>query len=151
MTNHQNPYRRLAPAALALALVLGLAGCGAGETSPDKSSSAAAATPVSIPETELGTTVTWTLEQLNAKEEVSAEAWAPRLAESLSAELSAEDFVEVLNTEIRPQGPFTPISFTEDGGSASVRLRADEGSDLQFSLTLDDSGQITGVYFRPVK
>lgn len=134
--------RRLPLLAPVLALVLAITGCsGPGEAERGEAT---------IPGTALGDETRRILELLNADDDTVPADWEGRLADSFTAQVSADDVAEIVNGAIRPARPFTATAYREDAGASTTVLAGRVGDPLELRLALDDAGRIVALRFAPV-
>ncbi|GAA1825451.1 serine hydrolase [Nesterenkonia flava] len=110
----------------------------------------AGAEPVDLPDTPAGQTVADILAALNAEEDAQPEDWEGRLHESFLAQVSAEEFVEILNTGLRPAAPFSATSYEGTDLSAMARLES-EADAVDLHVELGEENLITGILFSPAQ
>lgn len=84
---------------------------------------------------------------LNAEEDSTVEDWAGHLHASFTAEVSAEEIVELVNQNIRPAQPFTVTNYEGGERQAVTTLTSPVSAPLDMSVTLDSDGLITGLFF----
>lgn len=133
--------------AIILGASLTLTGCVGQESGGGQSQST---TQVAFPDSELGQNAEWVLEQLNGDADTIAADWKGKLAPTLVAEMTPQDLVDIINSEIRPRGPFTPTDFSAGEGNAQTELLAADGKHIRFALMIDPAeGLISGIHFTP--
>lgn len=119
-------------------------------SSEDSGEAQADAQAAEIPDTELGNTAQWIIDQLNGDEDITAEDWDAALSEEMKDEVPAEDLAEMLTTQFQPAAPWTPTSYEEAGDSGVVvNLTPSITEPLQMQLSLDDEGLINMLLFTP--
>ncbi|GAA4836890.1 MAG: serine hydrolase [Nesterenkonia sp.] len=117
---------------------------------PSQDAGAAADHGVELPQTPAGTTARYVLSVLNAESDSTAEDWEDRLHQDALAELSPTDLATVINTTIRPQGPWSAAAYDGDDTQSLTRLEADSG-ELDLHIAVDETDQlITTLYFGEV-
>lgn len=84
---------------------------------------------------------------LNAEEDSTVNDWDSHLHASFTAEVSAEDLVELINQNLRPAQPFTVTNYEGGRRQAVTTLSSPISAPLDMSLTLDADGLITGLLF----
>lgn len=104
---------------------------------------------VSIADTPAGQTTEWILGVLGAEDDTTAEDWADRLHASFTAEVSAEELAELINTQIRPAGPFTVTDYEGADRQAVATLEPAVGEPLDMTVVVDPDDQILGLMFTP--
>lgn len=133
-----------------LGIALTLTGCSTQESGGREAGQPESVKEVSFPDSKIGQSAEWVVEQLNGDTVATESGWKGRLAPSLTAEMAPQDLVEIINTEIRPRGPFTPTDFSAGEDNALTQLIDADGEHLQFSLLLDPKeGLISGIHFTP--
>lgn len=120
------------------------------DSEPDQAAGEAADHSVDLPQTPAGETARYVLSVLNAEQDSTAEDWEGRLHQDALAELSPTDLATVVNTTIRPQGPWAAVGHQGDETQSVTRLQADSG-ELNLHIAVDESDQlITTLFFGEV-
>lgn len=141
------PRRRISVTVAALVtMVLVLVGCTSQLEAPAPSTSAEI---VEIPSTPVGDTARWVIDAFNADAEVSAALWEARLHPDFLAEVSADEIVQLLGTQIRPARPFVVTAYNGGEREAVVTLAGKVGDPFDLSLVVDTSDKITGLLLAP--
>lgn len=105
---------------------------------------------ITLPDSELGQSVEWVVGQLNSDSEATDADWEGKLSPTLTAEMTTQELVAVINTEVRPGAPFVPTDFSAGEDNAVVQLLNADGKHVRFVLTVDpEDGLITGIHFAP--
>ncbi|MFT3942270.1 MAG: Cpe/LpqF family protein [Ancrocorticia sp.] len=107
------------------------------------------ATPVNIPDTPVGTTSQWIVDVLNSDEDTVVADWETKLHSSFTAEVSAEELVQLVNQQLRPAHPFTATHYQGDERQAITELSSELSPALDMTVALNDEGQIIGLFFAP--
>jgi len=141
--------RRVRGSAALAALALLLVGCAPTEPAPPASPPAASA--VAIPETAVGEMTQWILGEMNGESESAAADWAERLHADFTAEVSADEVAALINRQIRPARPLTPLAYRGDEGHAVTTIAGALGDPFDLDLTVDDGGLIVGLWLGPVQ
>ena len=136
--------RSTVTAALA-ALALLVAGCAAPAPAPTPTATAA----VEIPDTPVGEVVAWALEEMNAEEESDPADWAPRLDESFTAQVSADDVAEIINRQIRPARPLVATAYEGDDSTAVATVAGELGDPFDLTVAINAEGLITTFVLAP--
>lgn len=92
--------------------------------------------------------IDWILTILNG-EELTAEDYEARFTEVFRNQLAYDDFVQLLDQQLRPGAPFTVVERTGDGASGEATIEASDGTLLRVPAELDDQGRIAGLFFQP--
>lgn len=109
----------------------------------------AVAEDIDIPDTPAGQTTEWVLGVLDADDDTTAEEWDDRLHASFTAEVPAEELAELINTQIRPAGPFTVTDYEGADRQAVATLEPAVGEPLDMTVVVDPDDQILGLMFTP--
>jgi hypothetical protein len=100
--------------ALGVVSTLALSGCTqAAEEIPVVSETPADETSVEIPGTPVGQVAQKMVDVMNADDDTTAADWEGQLHDSFTAQVSIDDFVDLLNTNIRPAQPFVPTAYED--------------------------------------
>ena len=146
--------RRRAGVVGALALVLagglGLSACSASPGSPGApSESSETAAAVAIPDTTVGTQLTWMIDLLNAGTDLTADQIAGNFTKSFLAEAPAGVVAEQMNTGVRPDRPFVVTGYqdlSDDLGAA--RITGASGKSLSLEMRVEEDGMILEMLVR---
>lgn len=125
-----------------LIALLALVGCA--PTAPK-----AAATAVPIPDTPVGETVTWVLEQFNGERDTSPASWEPRLNEAAVADGGADQIADIVNQQIRPAKPIIPTAYEGSERDAVVTFAGTVGEPFNVTVGLDDAGLMETFWIGP--
>lgn len=91
------------------------------------------------------------VELLNAEEDTTTEDLEEHLHSSVTAEMSVEELVDLFNENLRPAQPFTVTNY-EGGERQAVTTVTSQVSDpLDVSVSVDNNGLITGLFFTPAE
>ena len=143
VTPRTKTLRRLVSVVLASAGALIPAGCSSsGDSQPAEAVEIDSATPA-------GEKARWIVGILNADDDTTVAQWESELHDTFLAEVSAEDLVDLLNTNIRPAAPYTVTAFDSSGAQSVTTLESDVVDPMDMSVSLDDAGQIVGLWFGP--
>lgn len=137
---------------LAAVSTLTLSGCSEGATeAPIASETPAGETPeaVEIPGTPAGQVAQQMVDVMNAEEDTTAADWEGKLHESFTAQVPIDDFVGLLNVNIRPAQPFVPTAYEGADRQSVTTLDASIGDPLDLTIALDQEGLIIGLTFTP--
>lgn len=110
---------------------------GAGQTEED----------AEFPESGSGQAAGEILEILNSGEDTAERDWEDRLSESSAELLSAAELADVLNTQIRPAGPWTAVEHDDFDDASISTLQSPQGQELEMHLALDEDGLIETLFF----
>lgn len=140
---------------LTTSAALAMTSCSSGEApagssgdSTNVSQDSAAADAVDIPgDTPVGEESQRIVDVLNAEEDSTVDDWASHLHASFTAEVSAEEIVELVNQNLRPAQPFTVTNYEGGERQAVTTLNSPASAPLDMSVTLDSDGLITGLLF----
>lgn len=142
--------------ALVAGTTIALSACSASDTSEESTndsastSKEAAATPEAfeIPgDTAVGEESQNIVELLNAEEDTTVEVWEDKLHPSFTAEVPAEEMVEVFNQNLRPAQPFTVTNYEGGDRQAVTTLTSPVSAPLDMTVVVDTEGLITGLFF----
>ncbi len=136
----------------ALIAAVALTACGSADDSDVAASDTAVADvadDVEIPDTPAGQTTEWVLEVLDADGDTAAEDWEDRLHPSFTVEVSADELAELVNTQIRPAGPFTVTDYEGADRQAVTTLDPAVGEPLDMTVVVDPDDEILGLMFTP--
>lgn len=134
--------RLFSPVALSAAAALALTACAPAAEEPASPS-------VEVADTPVGAKTSWILDVLAAEEDTTAEEWEAHLDTSFTAEVSAADVAELLNTQIRPAGPFTVTAYQGDDRSAVTTLEGTVGDPLDMTVSINADDKILGFLLAP--
>lgn len=142
--------RRLSPhsfLALVAAAALALTACAPAAGAPDS----AAKTPssVEIADTPVGAKTSWIVDVLGAEEDTTAAEWEPHLDAAFTAQVSAAEVVDLLNTQIRPAAPFTVTAYRGDERSAVTTIRGTIGEPFDMTVAINDDDKIVTFLLGP--
>lgn len=103
-----------------------------------------------IPQTPAGEITTEVVELINAETESTPADWRDRLHESFSAQISAEELAEIINTSIRPGAPWT-VSDYQGTETEAVTTLESSAAEVEMHLQLDADQQLisTLVFTEP--
>lgn len=87
------------------------------------------------------------VDMLNAEEDTTVEIWEDKLHPSFTAEVPAEEMVEVFNQNLRPAQPFTVTNYEGGDRQAVTTLTSPVSDPLDMTVVLDPEGLITGLFF----
>src|SRR5699024_4302466 len=104
----------------------------------DSSPEAGAEHSVELPQTPAGEAARYVLSVLNAEQDSTAEDWEGRLHQEALEELAPTDLATVINTTIRPQGPWSAVAYDGDDTQSLTRLEADSG-ELTLHIAVDQT------------
>lgn len=101
-----------------------------------------------IPETSVGEVTERILEIYNGQEDSSAQDWEELLSDEFLADFPMDQFLYMVNIEIRPQGPFSVIDYQEDESGSFTHLETEE-EELDLIVYLTDDGLVLGIFLQP--
>lgn len=144
MPRRLSPYSSLA---LVAAAALALTACAPAAEAPDS----AATTPssVEIADTPVGAKTSWIVDVLGAEEDTTAAEWEPHLDAAFTAEVSAAEVADLLNTQIRPAAPFTVTAYRGDERSAVTTIKGTIGEAFDMTVALNDDDKIVAFLLGP--
>lgn len=128
-----------------LIVLLTLVGCSTTEPEPKPSSTA-----VEIPDTPIGQTVTWILEEFNAERDTTPATWEPRLHPLFVEDVSADELVEIINQNVRPAKPIVPTAYQGAERDVVVTMAGEVGEPFDMTVSIDEAGLLTALWFGPV-
>ncbi len=140
MTRSTTPARGLI-AGLLVAL-LALTGCAPAEPKPT-------VTAVTIPDTPVGQTVTWILEEFNGERDTTPATWEPRLHPTFINEVTADEVADLINQNVRPAKPIIPTAYEGAERDAVVTMAGEVGDPFDLTVSIDDAGLITTLWLGP--
>lgn len=105
---------------------------------------------VDLPATPVGEMAQFVVDALNAPEDVAPADLEPRLSDAILAEMPAVELADVVNTMVRPMGPFRATGFTPVGTQAALEVSNESDMRLNVSISVDEDGLLNGLYFLPV-
>jgi hypothetical protein len=136
--------------ALGVVSTLALSGCTqAAEEIPVVSETPADETSVEIPGTPVGQVAQKMVDVMNADDDTTAADWEGQLHDSFTAKVSIDDFVDLLNTNIRPAQPFVPTAYEGADRQSVTTLDAAIGDPIDLTISIDSEGLIIGLTFTP--
>ncbi|MEH3090345.1 MAG: Cpe/LpqF family protein [Microbacterium arborescens] len=140
-TQHRTFRRPVAVVLAALAASV-LAACSAGAAAPETSSS-----PVTIPDTSVGSQARWVLDEINADEPTSTTDLEARVAPVVLEELTTTGLQDVV-TQLQAAAPWTVTGYEGDDTRARVTI---ESSQVTYDMTIsiDADELINGLFFGP--
>jgi hypothetical protein len=144
MPRRLSPYSSLA---LVAAAALALTACTPAAEAPGS----AATTPssVEIADTPVGAKTSWIVDVLGAEEDTTAAEWEPHLDAAFTAEVSAAEVADLLNTQIRPAAPFTVTAYRGDERSAVTTIKGTIGEAFDMTVALNDDDKIVAFLLGP--
>ncbi|WOF21480.1 Cpe/LpqF family protein [Microbacterium betulae] len=147
MSRSNASRRRASLVLVGVAAALSLSACASpGSSSPSDTGTASVEIDTATP---AGEKAQWIVDLLNADEDTTVAEWEPELHESFVAEVSSDELVDLLNTDIRPAAPYTVTGYEDSGTQSVTTLESDVVDPMNMSVTLDDAGQIVGLWFGP--
>ncbi|NLZ58597.1 MAG: hypothetical protein GX898_09940 [Corynebacterium sp.] len=87
------------------------------------------------------------VDMLNADEDTTVDVWEDKLHPSFTAEVPAEDMVEIFNQNLRPAKPFTVTNYEGGDRQAVTTLTSPVSDPLDMTVVVDTEGLITGLFF----
>lgn len=148
--------RHMITTALVAGTAIALSACSASDT-PEESTNDSANTSqeeavapeaVEIPgDTAVGEESQNIVDMLNADEDTTVEVWEEKLHPSFTAEVPAEDMVEIFNQNLRPAKPFTVTNYEGGDRQAVTTLTSPVSDPLDMTVVVDTEGLITGLFF----
>ncbi len=119
------------------------------ETSTDDEvSEPTSETTVALPDTAVGAQAAWVISLLNSWEPVAQDQVTEHLAEIMFDEVGVDEFVEVFE-QLRADQPWVVNDVDENGHQAVLRITGASSPSLEMSISLDEAGQIDGLFFAP--
>ncbi|MDY0828926.1 Cpe/LpqF family protein [Microbacterium sp. BG28] len=142
--------RRLSPhssLALVTAATLALTACAPAADAPDAPVTAPSS--VEIADTPVGEKTSWIIDVLGAAQDTTAAEWEPHLDAVFTAEVSATEVADLLNTQIRPAAPFTVTAYQGDERSAVTTIRGTVGEPFDMTVAINDDDKIIAFLLGP--
>jgi hypothetical protein len=149
-------FRTLVPGAL-LAATLALSGCTAdpelADDLPDQGAAPTHVEAVTFPDTEVGNTSEWVVDEINGVRAINKQDWYPRVSPQLSEDIPIDSLVGTLNSQLRPSLPFVPSEYEEPETNYGVtRLTPDlTAQPIDLHIQVDDAGLITALWYEEVE
>lgn len=100
-------------------------------------------------ETPAGQMTAFVLDLLERAEDVTAADFEGQLAPVLIAAIPADELAAVLNTSVRPTGPFRVTAYRGTQEAAITTIEPAVGDPLDLQIAVDEDGLLTGIYFTP--
>lgn len=144
MPRRLSPYSSLA---LLAAAALALTACAPAADAPD----APVTTPssVEIADTPVGEKTSWIIDVLGAEQDTTAAEWEPHLDAVFTAEVSAGEVADLVNSQIRPAAPFTVTAYQGDERSAVTTIRGAIGEPFDMTVAINDDDKIVAFLLGP--
>jgi len=144
--------RRLSPRsslALLAAAALALTACSPATETSDSASPTPSSPSAEIADTAAGAKTAWIIDVLDAEQDTTAAEWEPHLDTTFTAEVSAAEVAELLNTQIRPAAPFTVTAYQGDERSAVATLKGTIGEAFDMTVAINDEDKIVALLLGP--
>lgn len=135
---------------------LALTGCVAdpetADTLPDKGSGPTHVSEITLPDTDVGNTSEWVIEQINGTRAINKQDWYPRVSPEMSEEIPVDSLVGTLNSELRPSLPYVASDYAEpEEDYAVTRLTPDLTAEpIDLHVQIDDSSRIVDLWYEDV-
>lgn len=100
--------------------------------------------------TAVGERSSWVVEILNDESDTTGSQWESVLDESFLEQMSADELAELINEDLRPEGPFEIVRFEAAGPDAVTTLQSAE-EEISLSISTTDNGDIEGIFFSPAR
>lgn len=144
--------RRLSPLsslALLASAALAVTACTPAAGTSDAATPTPSSAAVEIADTAVGAKTSWIIDVLGAEEDTTAAEWEPHLDTTFTAEVSAAEVAELLNTQIRPAAPFTVTAYRGDERSAVTTLKGTIGEAFDMTVAINDEDKIVAFLLAP--
>lgn len=89
------------------------------------------------------------VELLNSEEDTDQGDWEDYLHPDFTEEVSAADLVTLVNANLRPAKPWEVSEYEGTDHQAVTTLVSEVAGELDMTVVVDDSEQITGLWFAP--
>lgn len=119
-----------------------LAACSAGAAAPE-----ASASPVTIPDTSVGSQARWVLDEINAAEPTSTADLEARVAPAVLDELTTTGLQDVV-TQLQAAAPWTATAYEGDDAQARVTIESPQVT-YDMTISVDADELINGLFFGP--
>lgn len=106
---------------------------------------------VTFGDTPVGERAQWIVDEINGNNAINKKDWFAKVAPELTEEIPVDSLVGVINSQVRPSGPFVASEYSEPQENvAVVRLTPDLSSTpLDMTVSLNDEGLLDGLWFVP--
>lgn len=152
----QLPQLRTVVLSTFTAVALSLTGCVAdpetADTLPDRGTGPTHVSETSFPDTNVGNTSQWVVDEINGSRAINKQDWYPRVSPEMSEEIPVDSLVGTLNSELRPSLPYIASDYSEPEEDYGItRLTPDLTSEpLDLHIQIDGSGLITDLWYEEV-
>ncbi|HIW47288.1 MAG TPA: Cpe/LpqF family protein [Candidatus Yaniella excrementigallinarum] len=138
-------------------VTLSITGCVADpevtDNQPDGGSAPTHVEEITFPDTEVGQTSRWVLDEINGSNAINKQDWYPRVSPEMSEDIPVDSLVGTLNTELRPSMPYVPSDYDEpEENYAITRLTPDLTAEpVDLHLKTDATGRISALWYEYVE
>jgi hypothetical protein len=146
MPRRLSPHSSLAAVAAA---ALALTACAPAAETSESASTVSPSPSTEIADTPVGAKTSWILDILDAEEDTTADEWEAHLDDTFTAQVSAAEVVDLLNTQIRPAAPFTVTAYRGDERSAVTTLTGTIGEPFDMTVAVNDDDKIVAFLLGP--
>lgn len=98
--------------------------------------------------TPVGERSSWVVAILNDESDTTGSQWESVLDEGFLEQMSADELAELINDDLRPEGPFEIVRFEASGPDAVTTLQGAE-EEIALSISMTNNGDIEGIFFSP--